>query len=277
MEKILFVTDAVCMSKSCLDFACYLGNLTHSLLTGVFLENQEMELRSVDDIREKGVIAPVPGARIEQQKELYRDENIKRFQSHCENSGVNCTIHQHVGIPLAAVLKESRYADLLIVDAATSFSWRPESVPSSFVNEILEHSECPVIIAPENFEGIDEIIFTYNGSNASVYAIKQFTYLLPQFFGHKATVLSVTPKGQPVKGDTGKLEEWMHMHYPDSSLMVLEDDNVQARLLEHLFLKEKVMIVMGAFGRNQLSNLFVPNPMKPVVKLVSQPVFVAHH
>lgn len=277
MEKILFVTDAVCMSKSCLDFACYLSNLTHSRLTGVFLENQSMELRGVEDIREKGVIAPVPGARIEQQKELYRDENIRRFKSHCENNGVNCTIHQHAGIPVTAVLKESRYADLLVVDAATSFSWRPESAPTSFVKEILERSECPVLLAPENFDGIEEIIFTYNGSNAAMYAIKQFTYLLPQLFGVKATVLSVTPEGQPVRGDTEKLEEWLHMHYPDSSLMVLEDDNVQARLLEHLFMKEKVMIVMGAFGRNQLSNLFVPNPMKPVVKLISQPVFVAHH
>ncbi|MBC9929437.1 universal stress protein [Chitinophaga qingshengii] len=277
MEKILFITDAVCMSKSCLDFACYLGNLTHSRLTGVFLENQEMELRSVDEIREKGVIAPVPGARIEQQKELYRDENIKRFSDHCENSGVNCVIHQHTGIPLTAVLRESRYADLLVVDGSTSFSWRRESTPTSFVEEILEKAECPVFIAPENFEGIDEIIFTYNGSHAAMYAIKQFTYLLPQLFGVKATLLSVTPKGQPIKGDREKLEEWLHMHYVDSSLEILEDNNVQATLMEYLFMKEKVMIVMGAFGRNQLSNLFVPNPMKPVVKLVSQPVFVAHH
>ncbi|MBC9914830.1 universal stress protein [Chitinophaga varians] len=277
MEKILFVTDAVCMSKSCLDFACYLGNLTHSRVTGVFLENQEMELRSVEDIREKGVTEAVPGAPIAQQKELYRDENIKRFISHCELNGVASAVHQHAGMPLKAVLKESRYADLLVVDAATSFSWRPETTPTSFVRDILEQAECPVIIAPPKFDGVDEIIFTYNGSNACMYAMRQFTYLLPQLSCHKATVLSVTPKDQPAKGDMEKLKEWLHTHYPDGSLIVLEDDFVQARLLEYLFEKEKVMIVMGAFGRNMLSNLLVPNPMKPVLKLISQPVFITHH
>lgn len=265
------------MSKSCLDFACYLGNLTHSRVTGVFLENQEMELRSVEDIREKGVTEAVPGAPIAQQKELYRDENIKRFVSHCELNGVDSVVHQHAGIPLKAVLKESRYADLLVVDPATSFSWRPEAAPTPFVRDILEQAECPVIIAPPKFDGIDEIIFTYNGSNACMYAMRQFTYLLPQLSCHKATVLSVTPKDQPAKGDMEKLKEWLHTHYPNGSLIVLEDDYVQARLLEYLFEKDKVMIVMGAFGRNMLSNLLVPNPMKPVLQVISQPVFITHH
>lgn len=265
------------MSKSCLDFACYLGNLTHSRVTGVFLENQAMELRSVEDIREKGVTEAVPGAPIAQQKELYRDENISRFSRHCEYNGVDYTVHQHTGMPLKAVLKESRYADLLVVDAATSFSWRPESTPTAFVRELLEEAECPVIIAPDKFDGINELIFTYNGSNACMYAMRQFTYLLPQLCGHKATVLCVAAKGHPAKEEMEKLNEWLHTHYPEGSLLVLEDDNVQARLLEYLYEKEKVMIVMGAYGRNMLSNLLVPNPMKPVLQLVNQPVFVAHH
>lgn len=277
MEKILFISDAVAMSRECLDFSCYLGNLTHSKVTGVFLENQELELRSSEAIQEMAVCAPVPGAPLDVQKQLYRDKNISLFESICESNGVNCEIHKNVGMPAAEVLKESRYADLLVIDAATSFSWKPESSPTAFVKEILEKSECPVIIAPSSFNGIDEIIFTYNGSSSSMFAMKQFAHLFPALSHCKATVLSITESGGQIKGDKTKLEEWLAVHYDDAKTVVIEDANVSARLMEYLFGKENTFIVMGAYGRSLLSKAVIPNPAIPVVKLATQPIFISHH
>lgn len=277
MEKILYVTDAVKMNRQCLEFACYISNLTHSALTGVFLENRVLELRSSEALREMAVCEPVPGARLEEQKELYRDENIAHFKNICEMNGVNCYIHQDPGMPLAEVERESRYADVMIVDAATSFSWQPEPAPTVFTREVLEKSECPVIIAPESFNGINEIVLTYNGSSSSVFAIKQFTHLFPALRDCQVTVLNITDPGKAIKGDKEKLEEWLSAHYENVSLLVLEDTNVKARLLEYLFGKEKIFIVMGAFGRSLLSNVIIPNPATPVVELVTQPIFIAHH
>ena len=39
MEKILLAIDAVNLNMPALDFACYIGRLTNSKVTGVFLEN----------------------------------------------------------------------------------------------------------------------------------------------------------------------------------------------------------------------------------------------
>ncbi|MGO4292174.1 hypothetical protein [Chitinophaga sp. RAB17] len=277
MEKILFISDAVTMSRECLDFSCYLGNLTHSKVTGIFLENQELELRSSEDIQEIAVCAPVPGVSLDVQKQLYRDENISLFKNICEANGVNCDIHKNLGMPVAEVLKESRYADLLVVDAATSFSWRPESSPTAFVKEILEKSECPVIIAPSNFDGIDEVIFTFNGSSSSMFAMKQFAHLFPALRHSKVTVLSVTETANQIKGDRARLEEWLSVHFENAKLIVLEDTNVSGRLMEYLLCKENVFIVMGAYGRSLLSKVVFQNPADPVVKLVTQPIFISHH
>ncbi|MFY0255358.1 hypothetical protein ACDQ55_15535 [Chitinophaga sp. 30R24] len=277
MEKILYVTDAVKLNRPCLDFACYISNLTHSKLTGVFLENQILELRSSEAIQEIAISPAVPGASLEGQKELYRDENIDLFKHVCENNGVNCFIHQDTGMPVTEVVAESRYTDLIVVDATTSFSWRPEIAPTVFVKEVLEKSECPVIIAPEDFEGVNEIIFTYNGSSSSVFAIKQFTHLFPQLRDRKITVLSITDAGKPIKGDKDKLKEWLQAHYDQITFVVLEDRNVRARLLEYLVEKEQVFIVMGAFGRSILSNVIIPNPADPIVKLITQPIFITHY
>lgn len=47
MEKILLAIDAVNPDTNGLDFACYLGRLTRSKITGVFLENLVAEERLV--------------------------------------------------------------------------------------------------------------------------------------------------------------------------------------------------------------------------------------
>ncbi len=38
MEKILLALDAVNLNTNAIDFACFIAKLTHSRLTGVFLE-----------------------------------------------------------------------------------------------------------------------------------------------------------------------------------------------------------------------------------------------
>lgn len=276
MEKILYVTDAITFSRNSLEFACYLSNLTHSKLTGIFLENEALELRSSEVIREIAIGEPVPGASPESQKALYRDKNIERFKHICECNGVKCLVHRDPGMPAAEVIKESRYADMIVMDAGTSFSWKPEGIPTTFVEEVLEKSECPVAVAPEDFEGVEEVIFTYNGSRSSVYAMKQFANLLPELRACKATVLSVTESGKSVKSNETRLKEWLDTHYDQGEIVVLRDGNVSASLLEYLFSRKKIFIVMGAFGRSILSNIIVPNPAAPVVKLVTQPIFIAH-
>lgn len=43
MEKILLAIDATNLNINSLDFACFLGRLTKSKITGVFLENRVVE------------------------------------------------------------------------------------------------------------------------------------------------------------------------------------------------------------------------------------------
>ncbi len=275
MEKILYVTDAVRLNRGCVEFACYLCNLTHSHLTGVFLENRELELRSHDQINQMAAISSIPGGRFDEQKELYRDDSIRRFTHTCGYNGVNCITHINPGIPLTEVVRESRYADLIVVDAASSFTGKEEGTPSAFALDLLKHSECPVVIAPDSFNGIEEIVFAYNGSAAAMYAIKQFTYLFPELSNKKATLLIVAEEGSDIKNEIW-LKEWLDDHYEDVAIDIHQDPKTGAALLEELFSRDNAMIVMGAFGRSALSEMFVPNPGTAVIKMVNQPVFIAH-
>jgi len=272
MEKILVAINANQINRHVLDFACFIAKLTHSKLTGVFLNHTEETAILAEEslhIPRDEFIDARPGKGI-------WDDNIRLFKETCENRGANCTIHLDEGVPVADITKESRFADLLIVDPEMSFSIKKEAVPTSFIREVLAKSECPVLIAPFTFYGIDEVLFAYDGSPASVFAIKQFTYLFPKFADKRVTVLQVNEKEHKTVIEKEKIGELLQMHYSAIGFQHLIG-NAGNELYRYLLGKKNAFVVMGAFGRSMLSDFFKPSTAELVVKTINLPVFIAHH
>ncbi|HEU4555697.1 MAG TPA: universal stress protein [Chitinophaga sp.] len=276
MQKMLYVTDALQFNRQCFDFACALSNITGAMLTGIFLENPQLEQRAWETIQETAFSVSVADTVAREIRKGYCEENIRYFKETCNLKGITCSVHRHGGAPIQEAIKESRYADVIVVDPAISFSEVRETAPSAFLKELLKQAECPVIIAPEAFDDIQEIIFTCDNTRSAVYAIKQFTYIFPQLHYRKATLLHVAEPGKTLGESKYRLKEWLKAHYDNVEILVLEDANVKARLLEHLLARRNAFVVMGAYGRSTLSNLLWPSHAAPVVKLVTLPVFIAH-
>lgn len=279
MENILLAIDATSMDRSALDFACYIGKLTESRITAVFLENLVAN--------EKPVLVRMHGTRYldwqvdeaspeVMEKRNLIEANLELFKKTCEKNGVKYDIHLDEGLPAAEMITESRFADLVIVDAATSFKKKFEGIPTNFVKDLLKDAECPVVIAPESFEKVDELIFTYDGSRSSVFAMKQFTYLFPQFAGKPVTVFHVNENEEWTGEEKKQLEGWLHNHY-DSVKFELPTGDASYELLSYLFLKKNVFIVMGAYGRGVISRFFKHSHADMLLKTVTQPVFISHH
>ena len=278
MKKILLAIDAAGPDMAALDFACYLGRLTRSYVTAVFLENLVAE--------EKPVLKQAHGIRYldwevdEQSDEFITrkkivEKNIVMCREACINRGVHMKIHRDRGVPAREVIDESRYADLIVVDAATSFKKIYEGSPTEFVRDILKEAECPVIIAPERFDGIDEIVFTYNGSASSMFAIKQFTYLLPQLKDKTVTVLQVNDQpGLPLI-DKYKFKEWFKEHYANI-VFEEQDGTVEGVMMNYLFTRKNAFVTMGAYGRGAVSLFFKRSHADLLIKTVTQPIFITH-
>jgi hypothetical protein len=278
MEKILLAIDAINPDKNTLDFACYLGRLTKSKVTGVFLENLSAEERPV--VKQLHGMAYVDWE-VDEKSDEHKakmeliERNISFFKEGCINRGVSYTLHRDRGVPARELIKESRFADVLVVDAETSFNKRYEGTPTEFVADIFKKAECPVIIAPVAFEAIDEVIFAYNGSSSSVFAIKQFTYLFPQFHNRKASIIQVNEAGEWQDLDKFKFKEWLEQHYTDLHFEALKG-KTDSKLFDYLFKKENMFLVLGAYGRSALSQFFKRSHADLLVKTVSQPIFIAH-
>jgi hypothetical protein len=279
MEKILLALDARNIHTNTVDFACYIANLTQSRLTGVFLENLLADDQPV--LQETG-----PGASFQDratatvpdqtQPPGSTEENIRSFRESCQCRSVSAFTHRDRGVPLEEMVEESRFADLVIIDPETSFSRKNEAVPGRFVKDILQETECPVITAPYSFESIDTIIFAYNGSPSSVFAIKQFTYLFPQLRQKKIIVVNVRFKEEAAIEQQYKMKEWLRQHYTDIEFKILTGDPSD-ELFGFLIEKKNSIVVMGAYGRSMLSRFLKPSHARLIVKTVNLPIFIAHH
>lgn len=276
MKKILYVTDALNLHLENLEFAGYICGLAQSKLLAVFLENDELEMRTESMIRTAAVNA---GLNVTEEtlslKQHTCDTNIQRFKTACETKGIDCAVHRDRGNPLAEIILESRYADLLLLDVTTTFSANNEGTPTDFVKDVMSNAECPVMLMPERFNGVGEIVFTYDGKPSSIHAIKQFTYLFPQLKELKTVVVSVNPE-EVSPEERYKFREWMHAHYNYLDFLSSEG-NVKMGLVELLLDRNKSIVVMGAYGRSMISNFFSPSHANPVIKVISQAVFIAHN
>lgn len=278
MEKILLAIDAVNLNKNALEFACYLGRLTRSKIIGVFLENLVAE--------ERPVLKKVHGMtsidwELDEKSDEHKakmdeiERNISFFKEGCISGEVCYRVHRDRGVPVRELISESRFADVLVIDAQTSFNKQYEGNPTEFVRDVLKKAECPVIIAPESFEGVDEIIFAYNGSPSSVFAIKQFTYLFPQLHNKKVSVLQVNEAGEWHDPNKYKLKEWLNEHYTHLDFEALKGET-DTKLLEHLVKRKNIFLVMGSYGRSTFSQFFKHSRADLLIKTVSHPIFMAH-
>lgn len=276
MKKILLAINALDPDKNSLEFACYLGRLTNSSITGIFLENYGNE----------EIVKPVFKYiySVEQENDYPQDQhsrteliekNIASYKEASVNRGVNFNFHRDKGVPVQELIIESRYADILVVDPATSFNKTFEGTPTDFIKNVLKNTECPVIVAPEGFEAIDEIIFTYDGSACSVFAIKQFTYIFPQLHDKKINVVHINDTGEWNDVNRFKLKEHLKNYYYDLNFEVLKG-NIYNNLIEYVFKKKNTFLVMGAYGRNSLSRFFKPSRADLIIKTIPQPIFISH-
>lgn len=276
MERIVVVVDPSGVETASLQFACYLTRLTGSKLTGLFLHGEAAEDIAEISLPVKGQTGSVSvPEKIPLSRSVAMEQNILDFLNYCENHGLRWKPDVAEAYNEKDILIESRFADLLIVCSDTSFSVEAESVPSDLVTSILKQSECPVLIAPLSFSSIDEVVFAYDGTPSSVYAIRQFTHLFPQLQDKKVTFLEVNEDFSTEIEYREKITNYLKMHYSAIGYQVLMGQ-AEDELFSYFLRKKNVMVVIGAFGKKLLSSILNKSTAHLLLKTTSLPVFITH-
>lgn len=278
MEKILLVVCGNSPTLNAINFACYLSGITRSRLTGFFFKKNSYadnpEIKKVYDSPYIETIASrdLPGYDRKMQKAA---DYIRLFEDTCDDKGIPATAKCINGPVLEHIIEESRFADLIIADATVSDISKTQEAPSPFLQELLSSAQCPVIIAPSSFTPIEEIVFCYDGSQSSVFAMKQLTYILPELSETRATVIQI--KDGEIKGEERKrITNWLSKHFEYTDITTIKGSSEKA-LADYLLKKQHALVVMGAYGRNIVSRLLRQSHADLLIKTLAYPVFITHY
>ncbi len=244
MEKIILALNSNQLNYSVVEFAYYTAKLTGSKLTGIFMEAPVYEpVTESEEIQDNSGKLNKPVLIKAKQVTLDTEKGMHYFKEACTKEKVRYEVFQSEGSSAEDVIFESRFADLLIIDVETAVGNNNES--SQFAKEILARAECPVILPPISFKGIDEIIFCYDGSRSSVFAMKQFTYLFPQYEDKKVTVLEVNEEGVSSIYEKDKVRDLLKGHYSQIGFYVVNGDPT-IELFTYLLQKKNLICCDGS-------------------------------
>lgn len=281
MEKIVLLADALNFNRAPLDTAMYAARIARARLVGVLAEHNILD--TVPSLKTIGGTAYVEEITVDEDEQKRRagivKKNIAALEEACAAHDVTATARHETGEPLEIAVAESRFADMIVADPSLSFPAEGK-VPSKFILDLVAKTECPVLVSPEHFEPIEEVVLAYDGSRSAMFAIKQFCYLLPKLTEKRVVVLHIS-KDKPDKDSKAheQLIEWLNLHFSKVSFLELAGDAREV-LFEYFMTqndKRNKLLVAGAYGRGFLSTFFRPSTTDLVMKGTDIPIFITHH
>ncbi len=271
MKKIIIPLDGGNFSKGAFSFACNVNKKTPILLTGIFLAEKNYEsLFFFPSAFAAPAYIPVK----EGIDEGILESSINDFKRLCDENNIKYKVHKDIyESALPQLSKETRFADLMLIGSEIFYTSN-ENEPLEYLLHALHTTECPVIIVPEKFNFPSHIILAYDGSESSVYAIKQFVNLFPELCSLK-TILVYAGDGKHDIPERELIEEFATSHFEDFSInkIPVTDKNI---FNEWLAAQSNPLLVSGSFSRSEISQLLKRSFIIKIIKDHNTPVFIAH-
>ena len=272
MKKVLLAFDGSHFSEGAFNFARGLNELQPVLLTGLFVPQiNYANLWSYANAAGGPSFIPL----LEDQDSEVIQENIERFEKLCKQNSIEYRVHKEFfDFALPQLRKETRFADLAILSSETFYQNVGIGMPNEYLKDVLHSAECAIVVVPEKYEFPKTNILAFDGSESSVFAIKQFVYLFPELCNNETLLVYADEAGNPFPESTS-MEELATRHFANLTFFKL---GVEPR--EHFASwisdSKSAILVSGSFGRSSLSQLLKRSFVFDVIRDHRLPVFITH-
>ncbi len=178
--------------------------------------------------------------------------NPALFEAWCNKNNIQYEIYNGSdNAALFEIKKESQFADLLILGTDLFHQKKGTGVPYEYLKTLLNDIACPVLLVPEHFEYPESTILTYDGSEDSLYAIRQFSYLFPELDNNESLLVYASDDHEGAGPDKDQIEDWIAA-------------------------QKAIIIVTGTYSQAGLFDKFHKILINDLLSEHHLPVFVAH-
>jgi hypothetical protein len=274
MKKILLAVAENKLPEGAFEFIKQLNEISPVLVTGIFLREVLYSLEPAVGYHDVMTV-PLYSPETETMAQEEINQRIKWFESSCKKNNIEYRVHNDTDDLVTHELeKETRFADLLIASAEAFYNLTEETEPEGYFKTILHLAECPVLIVPQKFQFPDNIIFAYDGSKSSVYAIKQFAYVLSEFCNKEVVVAYEGKEDEDNMPDEILIHELAARHFNTLTFLKLDKENL--RLSSWIKERKNAMLVTGSYSRSNFSELLKRSFVSDIIREHALPVFIAH-
>jgi hypothetical protein len=272
MKKILLAFDGNHFSEGSFRMAAFLNEHEPILATGVFLQSVDYR----DIIGYSGISAGAPmTVSPPQTDETAILKNIATFENRCLHAGMEFRVHRDTDLfALQELQRETRFADMMILSSELFYNNIGADQPNDYLKRVLRQTECPILLVPENYELPSKLMLAYDGKPDSVFAIKQFTYLFPQFYQWETRLINLEEEDEPIPHQE-LIQELAAKHFSNLTIEALTTAN-EKNFATWASEQTDHIMVSGAFGRSELSTLFHKSFLNNIIEEHRMPVFIAH-
>ncbi len=281
MQRITAVFDSLRLSDSTLHYALMIAKHQKAQLIAVMPDDPAYDSFSLYQLYKSGAKENTV-LEMEQADSNTRIAAIARVERACQEQGIPCEVHSERNYSLTAVLEESIYTDLMIIDERETFSRYDMSMPSHFIRDLLSDVQCPVLLVPHEISvspphpDIEKVVILYDGGPSSMYAIKIFNYLFSSFHELPMVILTVNQWDKPI-GSSKLVRDYISYYFPNAVQKVI-GGYPEEKIVGYLELQEKgTMVVLGAYSRGRVSRWFHESMADVLLDNLSLPILVAHN
>ena len=262
MKSILVALDGSPASLAGLKEAVRWAEVLGSELRGIFVEDEQRFVYYPAGFSAEGgvpVAAPLPAGELAEETEKVRAEGVeirKAFMAALEGKSIHSEFIQQRGNVNQILTREARAVDLVVMgrrgrnDPANS----TEAGPTT--ETLIHNSLRPVLVVPERISGNGTFVFAYDGSRGAQRVVAAGTELLATI-GAKAAVISIGDDPQLKRDHDQVLKRYWRPYNIEAAFHVAKREGKAASMIVEFARNHNArMIVMGAFGRNPLHELF---------------------
>lgn len=272
MKRILFVCAGDNIPKGAFAFLQSLRQEEPVSVTGLFfcpIDNEAF-----------AVVSQVPVAgpylRLKEKEKKILDANKAQFARQCDEHHIKYEIHCNEEEWYKDILaKESRFSDLLLLSAELFYDNIESEQPNSLLQEALHVAECPVMIIPEDYTPFEHLAIAYDGTKESLYAIKQFCYLLPHYTDLPTEFIYAKNDNTKDIPDIDSLKSYAKLHFSSMNFSKLQF-KAASYFATWIGEKQKLLMVCGSFGRSSFSYVTKRSFAEEMIRDHKMPIFIAH-
>jgi nucleotide-binding universal stress UspA family protein len=271
MKKLLVVFNGINYSSSLSSFAFKLAKQYSAVVHAVFI------CPSVAEALGYPLTSPLPytannfviSREMDLQNQNLTAANIQVFKDTCLDESIACSVNPDMALSVDDLIDHSAFADLILCDAR-------EMLGAISLRELLSDTHCPVLLIPENPQLPKRAVLCFDESFSSIYAIKIYSYLFPEWNDLPSYLLTVNPKGDNGTRYDDYLADWLPGHFTQLQTQTPEG-NLHRELVNFVRKDDQpTIVIMGAYGRNAISRLFHRSLSNIVIEETNALVFIMH-